>query len=156
MKNMNKLCNAVVASDSPNYLPYKGENVVSGLIYLADVVRLHTRYVGGLLPTASSGNLAAMHRDARDYQWLAKGSIQIKQIFSKVWIEFIIQTIDARKLSGERGVLTHIWLFIDTSLGFYKIYLILWTQFFLTPWDSIGWLGWGKSKRKILLLKILN
>ena len=30
-----------------DYLPQKGENVVSGLIYLMDVVRLHIRYVGG-------------------------------------------------------------------------------------------------------------
>ena len=58
MKNMNKLCNAVGASDSPNYLPYKGENVVSGLIYLADVVCLHLGNVGGPLSPASSGNLA--------------------------------------------------------------------------------------------------
>ena len=73
MKNMNKLCNAVGASDSPNYLPYKGENVVSGLIYLADVVRLHTRYVGGLLPTASSGNLDALQRRCTRLSVTSKG-----------------------------------------------------------------------------------
>ena len=41
---MNKLCNAVVASQL--FAPER-EKVVSGLIYLMDVVRLHIRYVGG-------------------------------------------------------------------------------------------------------------
>ena len=50
----------------PIICPRKGKT--SGLIYLTAVVRLHIRYVGGLLPTASSGNLAALHGDARDYQ----------------------------------------------------------------------------------------
>ena len=54
---MNKLCNAIVASNSSNHLLGKGK--MSGLIYLPWVVCLHIRYVGGLLPTASSGNLAA-------------------------------------------------------------------------------------------------
>ena len=54
---MNKLCNAIVASNSSNHLLGKGE--MSGLIYLPWVVCLHIRYVGGFLPTASSGNLAA-------------------------------------------------------------------------------------------------
>ena len=49
---MNKLCNAVVASIQ------KRRNVVSGLIYLTEVVHLHIRYVGVFPPTASSGNLA--------------------------------------------------------------------------------------------------
>ena len=78
---------AMPSPHPPIICPRKGKT--SGLIYLTAVVRLHIRYVGGLLPTASSGNLAALHGDARDYQWLGKGSSQIKQIFSKVSIEFI-------------------------------------------------------------------
>ena len=70
---MNKLCNAVVASIQ------KRRNVVSGLIYLTEVVHLHIRYVGVFPPTASSGNLAkaGLHgagRCAQDYQGAGKGS----------------------------------------------------------------------------------
>ena len=58
----------------------KRRNVVSGLIYLTEVVHLHIRYVGVFPPTASSGNLAkaglqqGAGRCAQDYQGAGKGS----------------------------------------------------------------------------------